>query len=82
MMALVLIFGQDRFNSFNFKRGPHPTRAIIMTTQINIPDALHTQAKTYAAQNGTTLKALVNQGLAELLKRKATQPLRIREVKP
>ena len=30
---------------------------IIMTTQINIPDALHTQAKTYAAQNGTTLKA-------------------------
>jgi len=50
-----------------------------MTTQINIPDALHTQAKTYAAQNGTTLKALVNQGLAELLKRKATQPLRIRK---
>lgn len=53
-----------------------------MTTQINIDDDLHTQAKTYAAQNGTTLKALVNQGLADLLKRKQAKtgnPLRLRK---
>jgi len=53
-----------------------------MTTQIDIDDALHTQAKTYAAQHGTTLKALVNEGLADLLKRKQTKtgnPLRLRK---
>lgn len=53
-----------------------------MTTQIDIDDALHTQAKTYAAQHGTTLKALVNEGLAALLKRKQAKngnPLRLRK---
>jgi Arc/MetJ family transcription regulator len=53
-----------------------------MTTQIDIDDALHTQAKTYAAQNGTTLKALVNEGLTSLLKRKQAKngnPLRLRK---
>jgi hypothetical protein len=53
-----------------------------MTTQIDIDDALHTQAKTYAAQNGTTLKALVNEGLAAILKRKQAKtgnPLRLRK---
>jgi excinuclease UvrABC nuclease subunit len=49
-------------------------------TIIDIPDALHTQAKTYAAQNGTTLKALVNEGLSELLKRKSpATPKRFRK---
>jgi hypothetical protein len=55
-----------------------------MKTQIDIPDTLHTQAKVYAATNKTTLSALVNEGLAELLKRKQAKtgnPLRIREVK-
>jgi len=53
-----------------------------MTTQINIDDALHMQAKTYAAQHSTTLKALVNEGLASLLKRKQAKngnPLRLRK---
>lgn len=53
-----------------------------MNTQINIEDSLHTQAKTYAAQNKTTLRALINEGLAELLKRKQSatgNPLRLRK---
>ena len=57
---------------------------ITMNTQINIDDALHTQAKTYAAQNKTTLRALINKGLAELLKRKQAKtgnPLRLRKEK-
>jgi len=53
-----------------------------MRTQINIPDSLHTQAKTYAASNKTTLAALVNEGLASLLARKQAKtgnPLRLRK---
>ena len=55
-----------------------------MKTQININDPLHTQAKVYAACNKTTLSALVNEGLASLLKRKQAKtgnPLKLREVK-
>ena len=56
-----------------------------MKTQIDIPDPLHFHAKVYAATNKTTLAALVNEGLADLLKRKQAatgNPLRLREVKP
>lgn len=55
-----------------------------MLTQLDIDDALHKKAKTFAAKNGTTLKALVNEGLASLLLRKQAKtgnPLRLREVK-
>jgi len=53
-----------------------------MRTIVNIPDAMHTQARTYAAANKTTLAALVNEGLASLLKRKQAKngnPLRLRK---
>lgn len=52
-----------------------------MKTQIDINDPLHFRAKVYAACNKTTLSALVNEGLAELLKRKQAKsgnPLRLR----
>lgn len=53
---------------------------ITMKTQIDIPNALHLQAKTHAAKSGTTLKALVNEGLEELLKRKSpAAPKRFRK---
>lgn len=55
-----------------------------MKTQIDINDPLHFRAKVYAACNKTTLSALVNEGLAALLKRKQAKtgnPLRLREVK-
>ncbi len=42
-----------------------------MKTQIDIqPESLHRDAKVYAARNGVTLAALVNEGLATLLRRK------------
>jgi hypothetical protein len=53
-----------------------------MKTQIDIPDPLHFRAKVYAACNKTTLAALVNEGLTDLLKRKQAKqgnPLRIRK---
>jgi len=53
-----------------------------MLTQLDIQDDLHTQAKAYAVKHKTTLKALVNEGLAALLKRKqpaSGNPLRIRK---
>jgi hypothetical protein len=55
---------------------------ITMRTIVNIPDAMHTQARIYAASNKTTLAALVNEGLASLLKRKQAKngnPLRLRK---
>lgn len=55
---------------------------ITMNTQINIDDALHTQAKTYAAQHKTTLRALINEGLAALLARKQAKtgnPIKLRK---
>jgi hypothetical protein len=53
-----------------------------MLTQIDIEDALHKKAKQHAVNHGTTLKALVNEGLSELLKRKQAKtgnPLRLRK---
>lgn len=53
-----------------------------MKTQININDTLHTQARTYAAANKTTLSALVNEGLASLLSRKQAKtgnPIKLRK---
>jgi len=43
---------------------------------------MHTDARTYAAANKTTLAALVNEGLAAILKRKQAKtgnPLRLRK---
>lgn len=58
-------------------------KSAAMLTQLDIDDALHKKAKTFAAKTGTTLKALVNEGLADLLKRKQAttgNPLRLRNV--
>lgn len=55
---------------------------LAMLTQLDIDDSLHKKAKTFAAKNGTTLKALVNEGLAALLARKQAKtgnPIKLRK---
>jgi len=45
-----------------------------MLTQIDIEDKLHESARSFAFKTKTTLKALVNEGLADLLRRKQPAP--------
>lgn len=49
---------------------------------IDVPYDLHMKAKAHALQRGITLKALVNEALSDLLKRKQAttgNPLRLRK---
>ncbi len=47
---------------------------IHMKTTIELSDALFLQAKRQAAKNGTTLRALIEQGLTQALKDSARSP--------
>ncbi len=72
----------------NFPTGAaHPTRGKPKQTKqpmitIDVPYDLHMKAKAHALQRGITLKALVNEALSDLLKRKQAKqgnPLRLRK---
>lgn len=53
----------------------HQTRFTTMpTTTFEIDDDLRKKAKVYATNNKTTLGALLNEGLADLLRRKQPAP--------
>jgi hypothetical protein len=47
-----------------------------MKTTIDIADGLLTEAKAYARSEGTTLRALVEEGLRSVLDQRATSPVR------
>jgi hypothetical protein len=52
-----------------------------MKTTVEIPDSLLQQAKRLAAQEHTTVKALVQEGLRRLMaERKAGKPFKLRKV--
>ena len=52
-----------------------------MKTTVEIPDSLLQQARRLAAQENTTVKALVQEGLHRLLaERKAGKPFKLRKV--
>ena len=45
-----------------------------MKTTIELPEALFNKAKKHALKHGTTLKALIEQGLHQVLAQKSTPP--------
>lgn len=45
-----------------------------MKTTIELPEALFTKAKRHARKHGTTLKALIEQGLRQVLAAKTDSP--------
>ena len=48
-----------------------------MRTSIDLPDALMARAKRLARRRGTTLRALIEEGLLAVLKSQASEPFRL-----
>lgn len=49
----------------------------MITTTIRVPDGLMAQAKKVARERGTTVSALINEGLREVVARKTTHAVRV-----